>query len=322
MAAKSQGVSSVQSELRIVILGNPGDVKNKVVKSVLNCENLTGVKVGLCTLHQREQAGRMISVVEAPGWDRTSIQQTPENIKEEVERSVTLFPPGPHALLLVIPVKNLSEEPSTGEITAAQTYIELLPERVWKHTILLFACDGVKEPQIKEHIRSTDKILEKCGGRYYVLQTHDLLKKIDDLVEENRGDFFIPHELIQHKTKVVPSGERELRQRRGSLGNPPNLNKDKGDAVEKKETIEAAKHTPLEDIPKLYMDPKLFVVILMGMFGALFGAVAGAENGVSGSCTGLAFGVVVGILLASIIMYIYTHIYSRSYPKKPTHYTS
>lgn len=203
-----------------MILGN-GDDKNKVVKSVLNCENLTGVKVGQCLLHQRDQAGRRITVVEAPGWDRSSEQQTPENIKEEVERSVSLCPPGPHALLLVIPVKTLSEEPSPHEITAAQTHMELLSERVWKHTILLFACDeGVEDPQIKEHIRSAKMILDKCGGRSYVLQKsaqiHELIKKIDDLVEENRGDFVLQVELIQQKTQEA-SGESELRKRRGSF---------------------------------------------------------------------------------------------------------
>lgn len=100
------------------------------------------------------------------------------------------------------------------------------------------------------------------------------------------------------------------------------VNKDKGDSGEKKETIEADKHTPSEDTPKINMDFKQFVVILMAVFGALIGSVAGAENGVSGSCSGLVFGVIVGILLASISMYIYTHIYSRSYPKKPTQCTS
>ncbi|XP_077101728.1 GTPase IMAP family member 9-like [Siphateles boraxobius] len=325
MAAKSShGGSSVQSELRIVILGNAGDDKNKVVKSVLNCENLTGVKVGQCTLHQRDHAGRRISVVEAPGWDRSSKQQTSENIKEEVMRSVSLCPPGPHALLLVIPVKALSEEPSTNEITAAQTHMEMLSERVWKHTILLFDCDeGVEETHIKEHIPSAEKILEKCGGRYYVLkngawespaQIHEPLKKIDDLLEENGGDFFIQAELIKHTTQEA-SGESELRHRRISLENPPDLNKGKGDAVKEKEITEAGK--PLEDIQKINMEFKHCIVILMCVFGALIGAVAGAENGVSGSCTGLFFGIIVGLILASITMYIYTHIYSPSL-KKPT----
>ncbi|XP_067230203.1 GTPase IMAP family member 2-like [Chanodichthys erythropterus] len=225
--ASLQG-SSVQSDLRIVIIGNAGDEKNKVVKSVLNCENPTGEKVGLCTLHQCEHEGRRISVVEAPGWDKVSTQQSAENMKEEVERSVSLCPPGPHALLLVIPVR-ISEEPSPNDITAAQMHMELLSERVWKHTILLFACEeGVRDFNIQSYFQKAKKILDKCKGKACVLESHskisELFTKIEDLMEENCGDVFLPqvyYELIQRKTG-------SLRFRRGSLQkNPPNMTKNK-----------------------------------------------------------------------------------------------
>ncbi len=211
-----------------MILGNAGEDNDKVVKSVLNRENLSEEK-DVCALYKSEQAGRRISVVKAPGWEKHSIQETPENIKEEVVRSVSCCPPGPHALLLVIPVKPLSEEPSRDEMKAAHAHMKLLSERVWKHTIVLFVCDeGVEKPSIKQH-----KILDKCGGRYHVLQRSscgsspqmsELFRKIDDLVEENRGDVFIPqayYELIQQKTQEA-SGATEIRQRRGSLDSPPN----------------------------------------------------------------------------------------------------
>ncbi|KAI2663185.1 GTPase IMAP family member 4 [Labeo rohita] len=320
-----KGGSPVQSELRIVILGNAGEDSNKAIKSVLNCENLTGEEDGLCTLYKSEQAGRKISVVEAPGWDKLSI---PDRIKGEIVRSVSLCHPGPHALLLVIPVKTLSEETSVEEIKAAETHMELLSERVWKHTIVLFVCDdGEKEPANKKHIHSAEKILEKCGRRSHVLQKstcesptqiQELLKKIDDLVKENCGDYFLPqayYELIQQKAQEA-SGVTELRQRRGSADNPPNLNKDKGDSEEKKETVEAAKHP--KDASKITMDFRQFVLILMGAVGALLGSVAGAESGVRGSFIGIVIGIFVGVLVASVIMYIYTNIYS----KQPTQSTS
>ncbi|XP_016119770.1 GTPase IMAP family member 2-like [Sinocyclocheilus grahami] len=295
--------------------------KFMVAKSMLIGENLTGEKNGLCTLYKSEQAGRRISVVEAPGWHEHSIQQTPENIKEEIIRSVLLCPPGPHTLLLVIPVKTLSEEP-IGEINAAEMHMELLSEHAWKHTIVLFTCDeGVEEPAIRKHIHSAEKILDKCGGRSHVLQRSacesptqisELFQKIDSLVEENREDFFIPqayYELIQQKTQEV-FGATEIRQRRGSLQkDPPNLNKHKGDSEEKKESEEAAKRS--EDASKITMDFTQFVLILMGAFGALLGSVAGAESGVRGSFIGVVFGIFVGVLVAIFVMYIYTHIYSK-----------
>lgn len=199
------------------------DDYNKVVQSVLNCENLTGERVGLCTLYKSEHAGRKISVVAAPGWHRDS---RPDSMKEELIRSVSLCPPGPHVLLLVIPVKALCEEPSAGEMKSAELHIELLSERVWKHTVVLFDCDdGLEESALREHMRSAEKILEKCEGRYVLqkscTQTQELLKMIDELLEQNKGDFFIPqeyYELIQQK-----NDEREVRQRRGSVSKiPPN----------------------------------------------------------------------------------------------------
>lgn len=314
--------SSMQSVLRVVLFGNAGADKNKLAKSVLIGENLTCEKNGLCTLYKSVQAGRRICVVEAPGWHKHSIQQTPENVKEEITRSVLLCAPGPHALLLVIPVKALSEELSEGEINAAEMHMELLSERVWKHTIVLFACDeGVEETTIRQHIHSAEKILEKCGGRSHVLQMNtcesptqisEIFQKIDSLVEDSCGDFFIPqafYEMIQKKTQEA-SGATRLSQRRGSLlTDTPNFNKHKGDSEDKKESTEAAKHS--EDGSKFSMDSTQFVLILLGAFGALLGSVAGAENGVRGSFMGLVFGIFVGVLVALFTMYIYTNFYSK-----------
>ncbi|NP_001073127.2 uncharacterized protein isoform X1 [Danio rerio] len=321
MDSKSpQGSSSGHSELRIVLVDKyTEDDKNKVLKSILNCENLTGERVGLCKLYKSEHAGRKISVVEAPGWQRDS---TPDSMKEEMVRSVSYCPPGPHVLLLVIPVKALCEEPSAGEMKSAEMHIELLSERAWKHTVVLFDCDdGLEESALREHMRSAEKILEKCGGRYYVLQKscsqiQELLKKIDKLLEENKGGVFI----LQHYYELIQkeNDEREVRQRRGSLlKNPPNLSQNQGDS-EKKETVDAAKNTRLEDVAKISMDFRQFAVILMCVVCALLGSVAGAQNGVLGSFTGIVFGIIVGVLLANVTLYIHTNFYSRVNSKQTT----
>lgn len=216
-----KGGSLIQSEVRVVLLGDTRADQVEVVKSILGCKILDCERFGLCTLYRGEEAGRKISVVETPGWNRSLIQQTADSVKAEIVRSVSLCPPGPDALLLVLPVKNLSEE-SSSEFTEAKNHMELLSERVWKHTIVLFDCDeGVEESVLQEHIRSAGQISEKCRGRCHVLrrnagQTSELFKKIEHLVEENKG-FFIPQnvfEVIQPKTEVVEGG---IRQRRGSL---------------------------------------------------------------------------------------------------------
>ena len=59
---------------------------------------------GICVKKQGEVAGRTVTVVETPGWDRVSVKRTSSQIKKEIVKSVTLLPPGPHALLLVVPL--------------------------------------------------------------------------------------------------------------------------------------------------------------------------------------------------------------------------
>lgn len=280
------GVSS-KEEIGVVLLGNDEVDKSKVIKSILGCRNLMGENVGQCVLYEAEQAVRKISVVEAPGWN--SMQQTPESTKNSIRRSVSLCPPGPHVVLLVIPVKR-NEEPSSGDIKAAEIHMELLSERVWKHTIVLFACDeGVGEFAIKAYFPKAKKILEKCKGRTYILEKHskisELLKKIEDLVEENCGDAFIPqmyYELLERKTE-------DLRRRRGSLlKNPPDMTNVKPDFV----------NDPQAHLMHYF---KPITVIALAVFGALLGAVAGAEYGVSGACAGLLLGSILAVLLAFLI---------------------
>uniref|UniRef100_A0A671QSI1 Zgc:113442 n=1 Tax=Sinocyclocheilus anshuiensis TaxID=1608454 RepID=A0A671QSI1_9TELE len=225
------------SEIGVVFLGNDEVDKNKVIKSILGCRDLTGENVGQCVLYTIEQTVRKITC---------------------------LCPPGPHALLLVIPVKR-NEEPASGDIKAAEMHMELLSERVWKHTIVLFACDdGVGEFAIKAYLQKANKILEKCKGRTYILERRskisELFTKIEDLVEENRGDVLIPqtyYDPLEWKTE-------DLRRRRGR----------KPDFVNDPQALLLHYFTPI-------------TVIALAVFGALLGAFAGAEYGV---CAGLLLG--------------------------------
>ena len=75
-------------------------------------------------------------MVEAPGWWRNyQLKETPELTKNEIEFSVSLCSPGPHALLMVIRVDSSFTE---TEKRPVQQHLELLTERVWSHTIVLF----------------------------------------------------------------------------------------------------------------------------------------------------------------------------------------
>ncbi|KAL6455618.1 hypothetical protein MHYP_G00354690 [Metynnis hypsauchen] len=270
------------SELRVVLLGKAGAGKNKVARLLLGGKDLKEARER-CVLHDDKYEERRIWVVDTPGWDRYSIHNTSENIKEEIRRSATLCPPGPHALILVLPVDKLTDAHSADELESAQQHMELLSERVWKYTMVLFLCDGeVEGTTVTKHINNAKNLLEKCGNRHYILQNegsetqvHGLLKEIENVVDSY--SFFLPqiyHDLIQSKTPQPEDREvkgnkkhseeqsqekTELRHRRGSfLINRPNLNEEKGTSGNQTEGGDATKHQNQDDffaLPRNYLPP-------------------------------------------------------------------
>lgn len=155
-----------------------------------------------CVKRQAEVAGRHVTVVNTPGWEREQrLEVSPELLKEEIVLSTTLCPPGPHAILLVMPVKVKLTETSR---MAMQEHLELLGERVWTHSMVLFTCgDWLGDRSIEQHIASEGKIVDwvvdKCGGRYHVLnnvdkvdrsQVSELLLKVEDMVKRNDGQHY------------------------------------------------------------------------------------------------------------------------------------
>src|SRR4029434_6198818 len=92
------------SELRIVLLGYRTAGKSSSGNTILGREEFDTVgSTAQCVKREGQVAGRQVTVVKAPGWWKDyQLEITPELTKNEIELSVSLCPPGPHALLLVI----------------------------------------------------------------------------------------------------------------------------------------------------------------------------------------------------------------------------
>ncbi|XP_064170425.1 GTPase IMAP family member 4-like [Anguilla rostrata] len=111
---------------------------------------------------------------------------------------MSLCPPGPCALFLVINVSTAFREEHRRTVVE---HLELLSERVWRHTIVLFTWgDWLGQTTIEQHIetegRALQELIEKCGNRYHVLnnknradgtQVTELLEKIEEMVARNRA---------------------------------------------------------------------------------------------------------------------------------------
>ncbi|XP_066563511.1 GTPase IMAP family member 2 [Amia ocellicauda] len=236
-------------ELRIMLLGKRWTGKCVAGNIILGRETFqTKITTGECVKKQGEVAGRQVTVVNTPDWrEHDSVQETPEQVKQEIVCSVTLCPPGPHALLLVIPVGSVSER----ERRSVQEHLELLSERVWRHTIVLFTWgERLGDTTIEQHIERGGEelqwLVEKCGNRYHVLnnrnrgdgtQVTELLDKIEEMMAENRGDVFLTEKRegeTEGEMKIVgempmiyePVEEIEeinipVRRRRNSITAPP-----------------------------------------------------------------------------------------------------
>ncbi|XP_066578204.1 GTPase IMAP family member 4-like [Amia ocellicauda] len=209
-------------QLRIVLLGGRRTGKSSLGNTFLGIEVFdTKTVTEHCVQSQSEVAGRQMTVVRAPGW-RFLLQATPE--QKEIVRSVSLCPPGPHALLLLIPV--LWSSFTDRHRRSVQEHLELLSETVWRHTIVLFTGgDKLRDTTIEQLIERGGEELrwleEKCGNRYHVLnnrnrgegtQVTELLDKIQEMVAQNRGDVFVSEKSLQELKRRERRLE-ELKQR-------------------------------------------------------------------------------------------------------------
>ncbi|KAL0155953.1 hypothetical protein M9458_050216, partial [Cirrhinus mrigala] len=184
--------------------------KSSTGNSILGKEEFDLKRSAQCVRRHGEVADRHITVIEAPGWwKEDTVEESPELLKQEILLSVSLCPPGPHAVLLIIRVDNIFKEEQRKVL---QGHVDLLGKRVWSHTIVLFTRgDSLSDTSIELHIESEGQdlqwLLDKCGNRYHVLnnknrsddtQIKELLEKIEETVAQNNGcQFEINRKILQ-----------------------------------------------------------------------------------------------------------------------------
>ncbi|KAI4876637.1 hypothetical protein NFI96_001152 [Prochilodus magdalenae] len=217
--------TSYLPEMRILQLGCRYAGKSSAGNTILNREEFELKRTVQCVKRQGEVAGRHITVVEAPGWwSNEPVEESTELLKQEIVLSVSLCPPGPHAVLLIIRVDWVFDR---NDRSILEGYLNLLTDTVWSHTIVLFTCgDCLGGTPIEQHIESEGKelqwLVEKCGNRYHVLnnknrsdytQVTELLEKIEEMVAANNGwHFEIDKKILQEveeKRRAEETREKE-----------------------------------------------------------------------------------------------------------------
>ncbi|KAK2838154.1 hypothetical protein Q5P01_015366 [Channa striata] len=180
--------------LRIVLLG-------KFEESTKLCNFITGnrdfsfqkhTQIKQCVAIHGQRRGNGLTVVKTAdifSWSE-------EAVNEEVKSCVSLCPPGPNVLLLIV-------KPGFTKVDKQRLMLTLnwFDQDALKYSMVVSTEEG------SETSFSVSQLLRDCGGRHYNMDKDDhrlLMEKMENIVHENKGNFCtFPKEFKRQKSEPV-----------------------------------------------------------------------------------------------------------------------
>ncbi|KAL0198260.1 hypothetical protein M9458_006800, partial [Cirrhinus mrigala] len=187
---------------RLLLLGFQGSGKTSTLNTILNQEKNPPDNSQTDQQHWVDILNWRLLIIDTPGWKLETEDTTDETDSENQQSIVDQCSPGPHALLLVIPIGVPFTEHHWQGLWSR---VRALGAGIWRHTMVLFTCadqlpqDMGVEEFIVDSGAPLQRLVERCGCRYHALdntcsdkssQVAELLQKVEEMVQENQGWFF------------------------------------------------------------------------------------------------------------------------------------
>ncbi|KAL0993266.1 hypothetical protein UPYG_G00105390 [Umbra pygmaea] len=220
-------------ELRVVLLGGRNSGKSAVGNVLLGREEFVTKERTTCSRRVGEVSGRWVTAVDTPGWwCDFPVQGTPQLVKREILRSISLCSPGPHVFLIIVKASSVFCEKRRR---AVEEHLALFNESVWSYCMVVFTCSVCSgNTPIHQQVKRGDSALlwlvEKCSHRYYCLdvknrgageyQVAELFVKMQGLVTKNSDRYFKMDEMFlkdleeQKQTAEIKAQERLLKMQK------------------------------------------------------------------------------------------------------------
>lgn len=254
--------------------------KSATGNNLLRKGAFTSGQTNYCQVEEEEVADRLITVIDTPGWSKSS-----ECIKEmdkEIVRGLSVSPLGVHAVLLVVPSDLTFRE---AQQVALEEHMNLFDASIWKHTMVLFTYgDKLADKSIEEHIerehRALRWLVDKCENKYHVVnnmkksdmsQVTELFEKLEEMVAVNNGRLYCPdmddvHHRIEGKfrRRQLKNVQREEEYRRRELELMINFKKTLLELqADNKESVTSTKSKSLSEYYAVTGMIHLFVSIIL-----------------------------------------------------------